>query len=270
MATPDLQQDDLRTLDQTRQRLSQLANNIASLKSDIQQGNPLPPWFVAFQPIPTRLLPLQLQYVNNFNHRESIQTSASILGTNINSIVDHLSRNGDMFNRTVVYPSTNYPGRTQEGLLGQLLRKKLEPQVETSVEEGRAIEEGARGGGEEEDVEQLWAWGKEWFGQRVATYIMEEAGDNYTVEEREMGIENVNVGLRRMFDEESDEDEEEDGDGDGDRDMQDVGLEVTTVGKSGGQVQYGLEEVRRSPDGRSRAADEIMRFATSRTEHPLR
>lgn len=173
-----------------------------------------------------------------------------------------------MFNRTVVYPSTNYPGRTQEGLLGQLLRKKLEPQVETSVEEGRAIEEGARGGGgEEEDVEKLWAWGKEWFGQRVATYILEEAGDNYTVEEREMGIENVNVGLRRRFDEESDEEEE---DGDGDREMEDVGLEVTTVGKTNGQVQYGLEEVRRSPDARSRGADEIMRFATSRTEHPVR
>jgi mediator of RNA polymerase II transcription subunit 8 len=196
MAAPSLQQDDLKTLDQTRQRLYQLANNIASLKSDIQQGNPLPPWYVAPN------IPLSSSFVFSLANclRESIQTSASILGNNINSIVEHLSRNADVLNRTVVYPSTNYPGRTQEGLLGQLLRKKLEPQVETWVEEGRTIQENAQESNEE-DMEELWAWGKEWIGQRVATYILEEAGDNYTVEEREMGIENVNIGLRRKLDE---------------------------------------------------------------------
>lgn len=260
MATPSLQQDDLKTLDQTRQRLSQLANNIASLKSDVQQGNPLPPWFVA--PAPSHQTPSRCILADY--RRESIQTSASILGNNINSIVEHLSRNTDALNRTVVYPSTNYPGRTQEGLLGQLLRKKLEPQVESWVDEGRAIQESAQDS-KEEDVEELWAWAKEWIGQRVATYILEEAGDNYTVEEREMGIENVNVGLRRKIDEEESEEDDEDED----KEMEDVGVEVTTVGKTTtGQVEYGLEEVRKSPDGKSRGINEILRFATSRTEQP--
>lgn len=188
------------------------------------------------------------------HRRESIQTSASILGNNINSIVEHLARNADVLNRTVAYPSTNYPGRTQEGLLGQLLRKKLEPQVETWVGEGRGVQEGEDVG---EGAEELWAWGREWIGQRVATYILEEAGDSYTVEEREGGVENVRVGLRRkMEDEESEE---------GDEEMEDVGVEVTTVGRTtGGQVEYGLEEVRKSPDGRSRSVDEILKFATSR------
>jgi mediator of RNA polymerase II transcription subunit 8 len=198
------------------------------------------------------------------HYRESIQTSASILSNNINSIVEHLSRNADILNRTVVYPSTNYPGRTQEGLLGQLLRKKLEPQVETWVEEGRAIQEGAADS-KEEDVEELWVWGKEWIGQRVVTYIQEEAGDNYTVEERERGIENVNTGLRRKFDEES-EDEEEDED----KEMEDVGVEVTSVAKTtSGQVEFGLEEVRKGPAAKSRSVDEILKLATSRADqHP--
>ena len=196
--------------------------------------------------------------------------------------MEHLARNADALNRTVVYPSTNYPGRTQEGLLGQLLRKKLEPQVETWVDEGRAIiqeeQGGGKDGGEDGSAEELWAWGKEWIGQRVATYILEEAGDNYTVEEREGGIENVNVGLRRKFDEddESDEDEDEDGEedeDDGDKEMEDVGVEVTSVGKTtGGQVQFGLEEVRKSPDGKSRGVGDILKFANSRADqsHPVR
>src|ERR1700710_2387143 len=83
---------------------------------------------------------LQLRLVlMKFNYRTSIQTTASILGQNINSLVEHLSKHSDFLNRTVVYPSTNFPGRTQEGLLGQLLRKKYEPQVETWVDQGRAI-----------------------------------------------------------------------------------------------------------------------------------
>jgi mediator of RNA polymerase II transcription subunit 8 len=174
--------------------------------------------------------------------------------------VEHLARNADVLNRTVAYPSTNYPGRTQEGLLGQLLRKKLEPQVETWVGEGREMQEGEDAG---EAAEELWAWGREWIGQRVATYILEEAGDSYTVQERAGAIENVRVGLRRRIDEEESEE--------GDEEMEDVGVEVTTVGRTtGGQVEYGLEEVRKSPDGRSRSVDEILKFATSRPAQLVR
>lgn len=46
MSSTALRQEDLKVLDQTRQRLFQLANNIASLKADVQQGNPLPPWYI--------------------------------------------------------------------------------------------------------------------------------------------------------------------------------------------------------------------------------
>ena len=50
MASPFLRQEDLKVLDQTRQRLFQLASNLSSLKTDVEQGAPLPPWFVAQLP----------------------------------------------------------------------------------------------------------------------------------------------------------------------------------------------------------------------------
>jgi hypothetical protein len=46
MAETYLRQEDLKALDQTRQRLFQLASNIGSLKADVQQSNPLPQWSV--------------------------------------------------------------------------------------------------------------------------------------------------------------------------------------------------------------------------------
>lgn len=44
MASTALRQEDLKILDQTRTRLFQLSANIASLKADVERGNPLPPW----------------------------------------------------------------------------------------------------------------------------------------------------------------------------------------------------------------------------------
>lgn len=46
-------------------------------------------------------------------------------------------KHAHLFQRLVVQPSTNYPGRTAEGVVVQLLRKKLEPEIETLVEAAR-------------------------------------------------------------------------------------------------------------------------------------
>jgi mediator of RNA polymerase II transcription subunit 8 len=159
-------------------------------------------------------------------YRAAIQASASILGQNMNGLVEHLAKHSDTLNSSVVYPSTNYPGRTQEGLLGQLLRKKYEPQVETWVDEGRAMQSGSKEG-KEEDVEDLWNWAAEWIGPRVAKYVGEDSRDHYTFEEQEAGIENVRTGLRRTLDEE-DSEEDDDGDDD-DEEMEDITLEGTAA-----------------------------------------
>lgn len=52
-------------------------------------------------------------------------------------LLEIIQQHSSTFQRVVVYPSTNYPGRTQEGVVMQLLRKKLEPDVETLVESAR-------------------------------------------------------------------------------------------------------------------------------------
>lgn len=167
MAHPVLSSDDFRALEQTRQRLHQLTNNIASLKQDVVQTLPMPEW-------------------------HSLQASAMILASNIQALTTHLSKHSELLNRTVAYPSTNYPGRTQEGLLGQLLRKKHEPGVESWVEKGREDGEIM----DDQAEEELRFWAAEWIAARVAKYALEEAGDEFTVEERESGINSIRTGLK--------------------------------------------------------------------------
>lgn len=108
-------------------------------------------------------------------------------------------------------PSTNYPGRTQENILTQLLRKKLEPDVEELVLEGRETAKLATPSGVAE-LQAIWDELREWTHERIAEYVRDEAGDVYTREERGSGLKNVRTGLRRALDEESDEDEDEDED----------------------------------------------------------
>jgi mediator of RNA polymerase II transcription subunit 8, fungi type len=174
-------------------------------------------------------------------------------------MTDHLTRHADLFQRVAVHPSTNFPGRTQEGLLQQLLRKKLEPHVEEWVDEGRTVQ-ATNEAEKEKDDEELWKWARDFIGERVAKYAIEEAGDNYTAAEREMGIENVKTGLRRKLDEDEDEDEE----------MEDVGVSNTTVTSNAGQVEFGMEEVKagRKADGQARRLSDIMRYVT--TGDPVR
>ncbi|MFW9777187.1 hypothetical protein, partial [Brucella melitensis] len=65
------------------------------------------------------------------------QASAQIIQRNLQSLLDSVNDNADLLNRMAIHPSPNFPGRTQENALGQLLRKKLEPDVEELVAKGR-------------------------------------------------------------------------------------------------------------------------------------
>ncbi|KAI0391486.1 mediator of RNA polymerase II transcription complex subunit 8-domain-containing protein [Xylariaceae sp. FL0594] len=218
MASLGLTPEELRAVEQTRQRLSQLSSSINSLKNDVLVSNPLP-------------------------NIDSLQASADILNLNVQAIVDCLAQNNDLFSRIAVHPSTNFPGRTQENVLLQLLRKKPEPDVDVYMDKGRQTlanlpvpPAGADGfsvdqnGGrnnyandrdrerakaERENkakaraLEDVWSQCRDMCGARITSYIVEEEGDVYTAEEREMGIENVRTGLRYRFDEEEREEEED-------------------------------------------------------------
>lgn len=141
------------------------------------------------------------------------------------SLINVTSPANEQFSRIAVHPSTNFPGRTQESILIQLLRKKPEPDVATAMDEGRKMVAGLSpsvsdqrtgGKGPAEELETIWDEVRDFCADRGREYVMNEANDMYTEEERENGIENVRTGLKRLFedgDEDDDEDEEEEEDG---------------------------------------------------------
>ncbi|KAI1464395.1 mediator complex, subunit Med8 [Daldinia caldariorum] len=214
MASLNLTQDEFRAIEQTRQRLSQISSSIASLKSDVFLSNPLP-------------------------NLESLQTHTEVIQSMIQSLISVTSPAAETFSRIAVHPSTNFPGRTQEMVLQRLLRKKPEPDIATSMDEGRnmvaaltsqpasqdittgASSPGAAKGPEEE-LEKIWNAVRDFCEERMRDYVLNEGDDMFTEEERERGIENVRTGLRRSLDdEEEEEDEDEEGGGGANEDQDD-------------------------------------------------
>ncbi|OAQ99028.1 hypothetical protein LLEC1_02503 [Akanthomyces lecanii] len=188
MAALGLDDDELKSVEQILSRLAQLSNSIGSLKMDVIKSNPLP-------------------------HPDSLHASAQILHRNLATVLECLSENAELFTRIAVHPSTNFPGRAHEGVLTQLLRKKLEPDVEELVEQGRETAQRATPEGLAA-LQAIWDELRAWTQTRIADYVRDEAGDAYTREERARGTATVRTGLRR--DVEDDEDDEDDEDEDGD------------------------------------------------------
>ncbi|KAK1455412.1 RNA polymerase II mediator complex component Med8 [Colletotrichum melonis] len=210
--------DEFKAIEQTRQRLFQLSNSIQGLRMDVLKSNPLPP-------------------------PASLQAQSQILLRNLQSLLETLTENTHVFQHLHVFPDVSYPGRVHENILLQLLRKKLEPGVEEWVERGRETTRELRGGanaapppslsdgssvgigggpgiaggpvgagngGGEAQLEAVWRDVRAWTVERVQKYVLEEAGDVYTEDERRMGVENVRTGLRRGLEEDDEDDDDED------------------------------------------------------------
>ncbi|KAJ5473287.1 Mediator complexsubunit Med8fungi/metazoa [Penicillium sp. IBT 31633x] len=202
----NLTQDQIKVLEQSRQRLVQLTRSLGSLIASLNSSDPLPPW-------------------------TSLQSQASIISNNLISVSEQLSDQRDLLSTLVAYPGPEYPGRTQAGTLEQLLRTKLDPRVEDWVARGRTVgTEPAQSaapsayGSNTDDaykplsdaqLAELWEWAPLEANQEARR---RNWGGNYTLEEREAGIENVVTGLKRQLEDddgsEEEESEEEEGDGD--------------------------------------------------------
>ncbi|KAL2216716.1 putative RNA polymerase II mediator complex component Med8 [Thermoascus aurantiacus ATCC 26904] len=188
MAT--LTQDQIKVLEQTRQRLVQLTHSLGSLAASLQQSDPLPSW-------------------------SSLQSQASIISNNLLSVSEQLSEHRELLFSLVAYPGPDYPGKTQANVLEQLLRTKLDPRVEDWVARGRTAGasalENKEGQLSEHELAELWEWAPIEANMEARR---RNWGGNFTLEEKEMGIQNVVTGLRRRLDleeeEEAEEDEEED------------------------------------------------------------
>ncbi|KAJ5362584.1 hypothetical protein N7541_003428 [Penicillium brevicompactum] len=185
----NLNQDQIKVLEQSRQRLVQLTRSLGSLISSLNSSDPLPPW-------------------------SSLQSQASIISNNLLSVSEQLSDHRELLSTLVAYPGPEYPGRTQASTLEQLLRTKLDPRVEDWVARGRTAgtETTASGTLSDAQLAQLWEWAPLEANQEARR---RNWGGNFTLEEREKGIENVVTGLKRQLEddegseEESEEDEEE-------------------------------------------------------------
>ncbi|KAI0444934.1 mediator of RNA polymerase II transcription complex subunit 8-domain-containing protein [Xylaria telfairii] len=197
MSSLGLSQEELKAVEQTRQRLAQLSASLNSLKNDVFISNPLP-------------------------NLDSLQASADILNHNVHAILEIMAQNNDLFSRVAVHPSTNFPGRTQENVLLQLLRKKPEPDVEAAMEEGvkalasmpfpgraQSSTTTNRDKEKEDALENVWTATRQMCQERIAEYVMNEESDSYTAEEREMGVENVRTGLQRNLDDDSEDDDDD-------------------------------------------------------------
>ncbi|PYH78434.1 hypothetical protein BO82DRAFT_357346 [Aspergillus uvarum CBS 121591] len=270
--------DQIKTLEQSRQRLVQLTHSLASLINSLNQSDPLPSW-------------------------TSLQSQATIISNNLLTISDHLSDNRALLATLVAYPAPSYPSRNPANTvaLEQLLRTKLDPRVEDWVARGRkaggslasasppfgpgnpgngygGAAVGAAAGGDSGQgkglddlaaLSELWDWAPVEANQEARR---RNWGGNFTLEERERGVGNVATGLRRVLeddDSESGSEEEESGDEEGEGEPDE--MEVVGVRRKPG-VGQGLEfDIAPAAPGHAAhqkvvapvvPLDEILRFMT--------
>ncbi|KAI5371211.1 hypothetical protein Slin14017_G020900 [Septoria linicola] len=187
-----LPQDHIRAIDQLRMRLSGLSTSIGLLLADLQkpQNDPLVSW-------------------------PELQKASVNLGQNLEGLANALSAQRQLFTSLHLHPMPNFPGHVQEGLLQQLVRKKLDPKAEAWIDESVTVskenDNGGSAGLKDEDLRDLWSSAKS-IQQEIFARLTEDQvwDDDFTIQERENGVKNVVTGLKRDLDEDEDEDENED------------------------------------------------------------
>jgi mediator of RNA polymerase II transcription subunit 8, fungi type len=176
--------------------------------------------------------------------RTSLQSQASIISNNLVSISEQLSENRELLSSLVAYPAPSFPGRTHAGALQELLRTKLDPRVEDWVAQGRtagASAFGDKNGLSERELAELWEWAP--IGANVEAR-RRNWGGNFTLEEKEIGIQNVVTGLRRQLEDEESEVDEDGEEAVDEDEMEVVGAHRRVGGPSGpASTAIPLEEI---------------------------
>ncbi|KAI9894903.1 MAG: mediator of RNA polymerase II transcription subunit 8 [Vezdaea aestivalis] len=174
-----LTQKDIRTLEQTRQRLFQLTNSLSALRMSLaSKPDTLPPW-------------------------PSLQSQSSIIAGNLSSLTAHLSTDSsrDLLQALSTAPLPAFPVK-EEDVLTQLVRKKGEVGVEIAMESAESVGREVGTGWEE-----VWKWAAPRVNEIARARDWE---GEFTVEEREGegGVGAVVTGLKRVLEAESDEEDE--------------------------------------------------------------
>lgn len=169
--------------DLLRQALS-LKGSIDGLLRQIEIAQPLPPYSAMFARLSTL--------------REAVDRFTT-----------EAHRHKDLLTTTVIVPTGQFPGKYHEEMIRTLLRTKMEPHVEdweyqhltaARDRENKLDIEKRRGNMTsltENDRAELWDWAAEAAQNILQNHVWFEA--DYTMAEKENGIENVNHGLRRKL-----------------------------------------------------------------------
>src|SRR2546423_1981602 len=216
-----------------------------------------------------------------FCSRASLQSHSALISDNLKNVSDQLEEHQELLNSTVVYPLPQFPGRTQEHILQQLLRTKLEPEVSDWVEMGQDIAQAVSKDSlhrlSDNDLDQLWEWAPQDASQEG---IKQKWGADYTLAEIQAGVERVATGLKRELkipedddneetvegdDEEEEEEEEEE---DGDVDEEDDGVDrdkvdVIEVRRKPGSSGLHHEAVDQPPSAPPMPLENVFRFMTT-------
>jgi len=125
------------------------------------------------------------------------------------------------------YPLPTFPGHEKEGMLQMLMRKKLEPSADEWVTtysqarsgnerqigvKGTSIQGNGQHGASQlqpDDLRDLWAWAGQ-TANGIAMEFVDALEDDYSIAERQGGLEHVVTGLKRDLDADSEDDEEAD------------------------------------------------------------
>ena len=172
----------------------------------------------------------------------------------------------------VMYPMPQFPGRTQEHILQQLLRTRLEPEVDEWVERGQ---EKAHAGSKDSvnrlsdnDLDELWELAP---AESSKAGIRQKWGADYTLAEVQSGIEHIQTGLKRelkvpedddneAMEDDEDEDEDEDADEDEDDDAGNDKMDVIEIRRKpgGSGLQYEVSD--RPPSTPPMPLEDVFRF----------
>ncbi|KAK3071656.1 mediator of RNA polymerase II transcription subunit 8 [Teratosphaeriaceae sp. CCFEE 6253] len=203
-----ISKEQTRTLDRLREQLVIAVRALGTSKQNLLKADQLPTWE-------------DLQG----DHRFIVQRIVAVQAT--------LDEHRDFLTSLHAYPLPSYPGHTHEGLLQNLLRKRLDiapegwvakyskPRAKQDADGDEVI-----GGLDDGDYLDLWssaaATSKTFWSKELRE--SQEWDDDYTIAEREAGIEGVKTGLKLARDSgiQPDGSGEEDDDGDEDEKMEDA------------------------------------------------
>ncbi|TKA75053.1 hypothetical protein B0A55_05990 [Friedmanniomyces simplex] len=179
-----LDKDQVNALDRLRGQLSVAAKQLGSSRENLARGDPLQPW-------------------------ESLQGDVHFIVQNIAAVQDTLEQHREFLTSLHAYPLPNFPGHTHEGLLQNLLRKKLDVAPEDWVAQyskprtqhdadGMLGERVSDDGLDSADYQELWSSVAKENTPYARAFVKDGAfKDAYTIAEREAGVATVTTGLKR-------------------------------------------------------------------------